>query len=296
MHTSRRFSVISAAKINLYLDVIGKRDDGYHEIETVFQPVSLWDEIEFVEIADGVEISGRGQSIPWDERNLCVRAARKIFESVGFRGGVRLSVKKRIPAGAGLGGGSSDAAAVLVGLNEMFDFGLTLVELSDLGLELGSDVPFFIGGKPAIGRGRGEILEEIPGLREGWILVVKPSVSVSTKWAYKSLNLMLTTNEHGDRLKRLVEVMRISPGCKLETHNSFECMVVTSFPEIGRVLSVLRGGDPVLCSLSGSGSACFAVFGEECRAKEVMSRFKSEGVFTEIVQPVNRAMKLLQRG
>ncbi|MCK4235763.1 MAG: 4-(cytidine 5'-diphospho)-2-C-methyl-D-erythritol kinase [Candidatus Krumholzibacteria bacterium] len=283
-----------AAKINLYLDIIGTRDDGYHEIETIFQPVSLWDELTFSAVDQGLEVTGDDDSVPWNGNNLCARAARVLFDRVGFRRGVRIDVHKEIPVGAGLGGGSSDAAATLLGLNELFGFALSNDKLQELALRVGSDVPFFVMGRPAIGRGRGEILEEVSGLPGGWILIVKPDITISTKRAYENVNLVLTQRGYRDKLKKLLKGLEVFPDSRLDTLNSFEDSVIESFPEIGKVLATLRSSGAVLSALSGSGSSCFAVFSEENRAKEAGRVFISKGFITRIARPVNTAIELIK--
>jgi 4-diphosphocytidyl-2-C-methyl-D-erythritol kinase len=285
-------TALAAAKINLFLDVLRRREDGYHDIETLYQPVSLWDELAFERTPAGIEISGDDPSIPWNEDNLCHRAARLVLDRSGAGGGVRITVSKGIPAGAGLGGGSSDAAATLLAVNELYGCGCSNAELRELALTLGSDVPFFVFGAPAIGRGRGELLEGAPGLPGGWILLVKPEVSVSTSWAYRNFNFILTTGMAGATLTALLEGIQRFPAVKLETRNSFEAGVVEHFPRVAGILAALKREGPVLSSLSGSGSACFAVFEVESRAKEVKQRFDSEGLFTRLVQPVERAIRI----
>jgi 4-diphosphocytidyl-2-C-methyl-D-erythritol kinase len=284
---------LAAAKINLYLDIKGKRPDGYHEIETFFQPISLWDELTFEGTPSGIALAGDDPTIPWDKDNLCHRAARLIFERAGFSGGVAIAVRKGIPPGAGLGGGSVDAAATLVATNALFRFRLSGTELRELAAKLGSDVPFFVLGAPAIGRGRGEILEEAQGLRGGWILVVKPDITISTQWAYENLTLVLT----GDKVKATLETFRQGlqrfPDIRLETRNSFEAGVIEHFPSVAGILATLRAEKPILCSLSGSGSACFAVFADEGVAQRVGERLSGEGLFTKVVRPVHRAIRLV---
>jgi 4-diphosphocytidyl-2-C-methyl-D-erythritol kinase len=281
---------LAAAKINLYLDVLRQRDDGFHEIETVYQPVGLWDELVFEEAPHGIEVSGDESSIPWNEENLCYRAARIVFERTGCARGLRIRVSKGIPAGAGLGGGSSDAAATLVAVNGLFGLGLSREKLLGMALELGSDVPFFVLGRPAVGRGRGEILEEIPGLRGGWVLIVKPEVTVSTKWAYQNLNLVLTKGMGKARLTALLSELERFPDVRLETYNSFEAGVIERFPSVAGILAGLRSAKPVLSSLSGSGSACFAIFRDESEARQTSEHFMREGLFTRVVQPTNQAV------
>lgn len=287
-------NVRCAAKLNLYLDVIQRRNDGYHEIETLFQPVSLWDELFLSPAPKGIVVTGDDPAVPWDESNLCHRAARTLFDRMGFGGGVAIEVRKLIPAGAGLGGGSSDAAGTLVGLNVLMNFRLGSDDLAELALEIGSDVPFFIGGRPAIGRGRGEELETVTGLPGGWILIVKPNITISTAWAYEQLKLLLTAESGGAKLSELLDGIKYFPEKKLATHNSFERGIVEHFPEIAGVLAALKREGAFLCALSGTGAACFALFSEEERAKEVRKRFTEKGFFLSIVRPVYQAIELLQ--
>jgi len=291
--SSKQVKVRTAAKINLFLDVLGLREDGYHEIETFLQPVGLWDELSIRRVESGIELTGNDPAIPWDRENLCYRAAEAIMDRTGRRGGVRISVVKRIPHGAGLGGGSSDAAAVLLGLNELLELGLEEDELIEIGLSLGSDVPFFIRGGPAVGRGRGEILERANGLEKGWILIVKPDITVSTSWAYRNLKIGLTRGGGKATLGQLIEGLKRFPEAELTTWNSFTEPVTKSFPEIGAILATLRHSGAILSSMSGSGSACFGIFGEQGRVAEVHRLFTGKGLFTGIVRPVDRAVVLL---
>lgn len=296
MPSSRHIKVRAAAKINLYLEVLGRREDGYHEIETFLQPIGLWDELSIELAGSGIELDGDDPSIQWDGENLCYRAAEAVLGRIGRGSGARISVTKRIPHGAGLGGGSSDAAAVLIGLNELLGRGLGEDELAEIGLTLGSDVPFFVHGGPAIGRGRGEILRATEGLRKGWILVVKPQVTVSTDWAYRNIKIGLTRYGGGDTLGQLIEGLKRFPQVELKTWNSFTEPVTKSFPGVGSILAILRDSGAILSAMSGSGSACFAVYGDQDRAAEVHRLFTGKGLFIEIVRPVDRAIVLLQEG
>jgi 4-diphosphocytidyl-2-C-methyl-D-erythritol kinase len=179
-------TLAAPAKINLSLRILGKRPDGFHELETLMVPIGLSDEIEIVHAA-GHEISltCNDPEIPTDSANLCVRAVELFREETGIAHGISISLMKRIPHGAGLGGGSSDAAAVLKGLNTIFDEPLVAEELALLAASLGSDVPFFLHDGPAFCKGRGEILEDAPAIPERRILLIKPPFPVPTAWAYK---------------------------------------------------------------------------------------------------------------
>lgn len=284
--------VLAAAKINLYLDVLRLRDDGYHEIETLYQPIGLYDELEIERVRGGIAVAGDDPAIPWNEDNLCHRAARLVLERLGPEAGARIDVRKGIPSGAGFGGGSSDAAAVLVALDRLYGLGIPRTEMLELAGRLGSDAPFFLAGGAAIGRGRGEILEPTPGLPGGWILVARPDVTISTKWAYQNLNLLLTKDIGRATLFSLIDGLRGFPDAKLATHNSFEAQVSERFPSVGGVLAALRGSRPILCSLSGSGSGCFAIYREEREAREVARSIESDGVFVRVVQPVSDAIRI----
>ncbi len=293
MRDTGRLTILCSAKVNLYLEVIGKRPDGFHDILTFLHPISLYDRIELERAGSGISLSGSDPGIPWDETNLCWLAASMIMAKAGPDAGVKIKVEKRIPAGAGLGGGSSDAAAVLYGINRLFGLGIDQVESAGMAAEIGSDVPFFLGGSPAIGTGRGEVLEPVDRIRGRWIVVAKPAVSVSTGQAYQNLKLVLTTNRGKDRLKHLLKGLNDFPGGTLNTYNSFEGPAVRKYPEIGALLKMFKDQGAELSSLSGSGAACFALFGDEGRASEVKDLLIGRGFFAEITQPVGQTFRLL---
>lgn len=180
-----RITLAAHAKINLSLRILGKRPDGFHELETLMAPIALADTLEIAHApGTSVSLTCNDPEIPEGEGNLCVMAASLFLAETGITHGIAISLMKRIPHGAGLGGGSSDAAAVLSGMNELFDFPLVTEELMLLGARLGSDVPFFFHGGPALCRGRGEELSEAPPIPERQLLLVKPPFPVPTAWAY----------------------------------------------------------------------------------------------------------------
>ena len=181
-----QITLAAPAKINLSLRILGKRPDGFHELETLMVPIGLSDEIEIVHApGHGISLTCNDPEIPTDSGNLCVKAVELFREETGIVHGISISLMKRIPHGAGLGGGSSDAAVVLKGLNALFDEPLVAEELALLAASLGSDVPFFMHDGSAVCRGRGEILEEAPAIPERRILLIKPPFPVPTAWAYK---------------------------------------------------------------------------------------------------------------
>jgi len=179
-------TLAALAKINLSLRILAQRPDGFHEIETLMAPITLADELEVSHCTEsGIRFTCNDPELPAGSENLCVKAAKAFFESSGVEHGIAISLMKKIPHGAGLGGGSSDAAAVLKGLNELFGHPLVQEELQQIAATLGSDVSFFLGSGPSWCRGRGEILESATSLPERRILLVKPPFSVATPWAYK---------------------------------------------------------------------------------------------------------------
>src|SRR5438128_3239113 len=176
--------VFAPAKINLSLKVLGRRDDGFHEIETLIAPISLCDEIKIERQAKGIDFQCDDLSVPQGDENLVVRAAKAFFDQTKQKGGISIKLQKRIPHGAGLGGGSSDAAATLLALNQIFETKLSREELAKLGSTIGSDVSFFIFGLAAICKGRGEIVTPTKLKKKLSILLLKPGFSVSSAWAY----------------------------------------------------------------------------------------------------------------
>ncbi|MBU8921928.1 MAG: 4-(cytidine 5'-diphospho)-2-C-methyl-D-erythritol kinase [Bacteroidales bacterium] len=282
------------AKINLFLAVTGRRQDGFHDILTFFQPVSLFDELKLELTGGQIELVGDTPEIPWDERNLCFKAASEFISATGCDEGVRITVSKNIPHGAGLGGGSSDAAGVLTGMNHLHGKPIGAKVLEEIALRIGSDVPFFVRGTPAAGRGRGEILEKAEGLPYGAILIVKPDIPISTKTAYDNVRILLTRDSHEDRLNHLLKQVKDFPDMTFETFNSFESYAVEQYPEIKEILEVFRREEPTLSLLSGSGSACFALFDSEDKAVEVERLFMGQGYFTSIAKPVDWTLELFQ--
>ncbi|MFO7916303.1 MAG: 4-(cytidine 5'-diphospho)-2-C-methyl-D-erythritol kinase [Candidatus Krumholzibacteriales bacterium] len=281
------------AKINLYLGITGKRDDGYHEIETVYQPVSLSDTIRISEADSGIVLRGSDESIGWGSGNLCRRAAEAIFREAGYRGGARIEVDKKIPHGAGLGGGSSDAAGVLIGLNRLFDFRFSTERLAHIGLAIGSDVPFFVFNKPAIGRGRGEILEGIRGIEDVFILLIIPDMRINTADAYKNIDLVLTKVQSRYKLGLFLEGLSRIPHGRIRSHNSFEKSVSSGYPEVRNILNLLRkNGKALFSSLSGSGSVCFSVFAERREADQEFELMAGKGYSGIVVEPREKAIKL----
>ncbi len=274
------------AKINLHLRILGRRDDGYHEIETVFQAIDFRDRLEIELIRENeVRIEVAGADLPRDDRNLCVRAARLFAEHCREFTGCQIRLKKNIPEGAGLGGGSSDAAATLLGLNRLFGNILDEGKLHSLARQLGADVPFFLKPGLAIGRGIGDQLEYVNTDWKYWVLLLLPTYKISTRWAYESAKLSLTSLEKNVILKGHI-LQEISPkDFKNIFVNDFEKIVFGNYPELRDLKASLLKMGAFFASMSGTGSTIYGLF-ENCEtARRAAEHFRNI-TRTELVQPV----------
>jgi 4-diphosphocytidyl-2-C-methyl-D-erythritol kinase len=250
------------AKVNLCLKIIKKRADGYHEISTIFQKVGLFDEVSLHKTAaPGISLTVDNPNVPADRTNLVYRAAELMMSHCGDNGGVAIKLCKRIPAGAGLGGGSSDAAAALDGLNRLFELGLSPHNLHEHAISLGADVPFFLSPWPtACATGVGELLQQAKLRPKLWFVIVFPRFSISTAWAYAtfSKDIILTNQRKNIILHNSIDDLA---QVRALLHNDFEQVVIPRYPEIAAIQKslMLAGAEGAL--LSGSGSSVFGVFG-----------------------------------
>lgn len=286
-------TVNANAKINLYLDVVGRRENGYHDIESVMQSVSLHDTVtvEFIHSSNKtITLSCSDASLPRDEKNLAYRAALRLLEKASVQSyNVNIHIEKRIPVAAGLAGGSADAAATLKALNSLFPSPLSTDALCELGASLGADIPFIIKGGTMTARGIGEILEPCPSLANVVILIVRPKESVSTAEAYRkidenglaskkskhSLSDMTTALENGE----LNEISRAA-------YNIFEAVIPTS-SEVFTLKKTLDENGALLSMMSGSGPSTFGIFKNETDAKIAAEAISAIGYKSEICTPVN---------
>jgi 4-diphosphocytidyl-2-C-methyl-D-erythritol kinase len=273
-------SLAAPAKINLYLRVLNRRPDGYHEIESLFCPVGLYDRLLLAPDSD-ISITCDAAHVPSDERNLAHRAATRFFEalagssrsraSAGIRG-VHIDLSKQIPVGAGLGGGSSDAASVLKGLNQICGSPFDNDHLRALALSLGADVPFFIDAHPAIATGIGERLMDFTNLPKFWAIIIFPGIHIATAEVYKKLNLRLT--------KPQKEISKFHfTGQQFDAHrhliNDLESVTENHYPEIKAAKSMLRRKGALGALMSGSGSSVFGLFSAEQKARRAMAALPS---------------------
>jgi len=258
------------AKINLSLDVLRKRDDGYHEVEMVMTMVDLADRLELEELPrDTIIISSQAGYIPLDEKNLAFQAAKLIKDRYSVKKGVYIHLDKRIPVSAGLAGGSSDAAATLRGLNRLWKLNMTTEELCKLGEELGSDVPFCVTGGTAVARGRGEKLERIDSPPPCWVVLVKPPINVSTADVYGKLRANeIARHPSTASMVRAIEASDFRGVCEA-LGNVLEEVTIPMYPEVKTIKdSMLRlGADGAL--MSGSGPTVFALVQKESKLARI---------------------------
>ena len=274
------------AKINLSLDIVGKRDDGYHLLEMIMQTVELHDEVILTERKSGISLSCDKSYVPVDERNIAYKAAKLIMEATGLRSGIHIHINKNIPVAAGLAGGSTDAAAVLKGMNAMFSLGLSHEELKALGLKLGADVPYCLEGGTALCEGVGERITKLKSFGGYVVVLVKPPFGVSTKDAYGAFNL--------EKIKRHVETEKLIDslakddlnGVHYYSRNLLENVVIQSYPVIKSIKQrVVKTGARVTL-MSGSGPTVYGIYENKETAVRALDELRKNGnevILTETI-------------
>jgi len=263
-------TLLSPAKINLALRIVKKRADGYHELRTILQKISLYDEIKLrLTSPQGISVTTDDPTIPNDSENLAYRAAQAFIQSVNIEAGISIHIKKRIPAGAGLGGGSSNAAAVLAGLNELLGCNLTRARLKYLGLTLGADVPFFIhAGNTAKAGGIGERLSAVTLEKPLWFIVIYPGFSIATAWAYRNYKILTKAVKH----IRLPRSIKDSTQVLSFLTNDLEQVVLKPYPEIRKIKDDLIRVGAAGSLMSGSGSSVFGIFPDRKQALKAFAQ------------------------
>jgi len=266
----------ASAKVNLALEVLGKRGDGYHEIATVLQAVDLFDRLT-VETADTLSLHADDPELPIDEGNLVMRAARLLLKTAGIDRGARIELQKRIPIAAGLGGGSSDAAATLWGLNRLWGLRWPRARLQELAVELGMDVPFFLGTGRAVARGRGERLQTLPGGGGYALVLVNPRAPLSTREVYGRVPAGWHAEPTGT--ERVIEALRRRNVATLAAAltNNLERVVEPVLPVIGRMKAALLAAGALGAIMSGSGPTVFGLARSLDHARQVRSRVSRAG-------------------
>jgi 4-diphosphocytidyl-2-C-methyl-D-erythritol kinase len=269
--------VQAPAKLNVRLKVTGLRTDGYHELVSIMIPVSLFDSLD-VTVADhgGVKLTCRGFSVPEDESNLVVRAAASFMAGADIEKGLDLRLTKRIPVAAGMGGGSSDAAATLLALNAIWEGAVSPQALHDLGSRIGADVPFFLYGKPALARGIGDILDPIGEWPEWFYVIVAPPVQISTAWVYGNFQLKKLTRDESDYIKVNLGHHTVHISEILE--NDLETVTSASFPIIDTIKRALIEAGAEGALMTGSGPSVFGVFRSLKRAESAKKHLISRNL------------------
>ncbi|MFQ5457843.1 MAG: 4-(cytidine 5'-diphospho)-2-C-methyl-D-erythritol kinase [Myxococcota bacterium] len=259
------------AKVNLSLRVLGRRPDGYHAIETVLVPLTLGDLVEVSLGGRGVTLVSNDPGLPKNEDNLAVRAAARFLAEAGLRRGVRIGIGKTIPVAAGLGGGSSDAAAVLTALNALTGKPLSKKALAALALSLGADVPFFLGAGPALARGIGEILTPLPALPPAWFVLVNPGFEIRAAWAYGRWREALTTPPPHPKVPPF---SRDWSNLGASLSSDLEAVILPRYPVLRRLKERLIGLGAVGALVSGSGPTVFGVFREATGAQRAFEALR----------------------
>jgi 4-diphosphocytidyl-2-C-methyl-D-erythritol kinase len=265
----------SPCKVNLLLNILGKRADGFHELETVMQPIHLCDELTFERTNSGIALSCSEPALPTDSSNLVHRAAAAFFQRSGIAGGVKMHLEKKIPMAAGLGGGSGNAATALLALNELFDQSLTANQLREIAASLGSDIPFFLQTRPALATGRGEVIQPLNPFRAlagCAFLLVHPGFGIATAWAYKELaRFPKAMNGEQGRAAKLISVLDAGDlrAASREFYNSLEAPALEKYPWLAVLQDFLRENGGTAAMMSGSGSTTFAITRDLCGAQEL---------------------------
>lgn len=291
----RSYSLIAPAKINLYLEILGNRPDGYHELAMILQSIDLADRIDLYSIGtDTIRVHCDHPQVPVNRDNLAYRAAALMTEEFpeifAQFGGVEITIDKQIPVAAGLAGGSTDAAAVLVGLNMLWNLGLTRPELQELGARLGSDIPFCLAGGTAIATGRGEALDPLPGLDSFYVVLAKYySLSISTPWAYQTYRSQFGETYLRDNQSLVSGAARVHSGSLVQAiinqdgvqigqllHNDLEKVVLPHYPQVATLRTAFEDCGALGTMMSGSGPTVFALCESELQAREVGQQVRAK--------------------
>lgn len=275
------------AKINISLDVVNKRNDGYHNLKMIMQTVSLCDYIT-VEKSDDIIITCTNPDVPCDESNIVYKCAKMLLDKREIKGGFKIHIEKHIPMAAGLAGGSSDGATVLKEINRIYDLGYTVDELKVFGASIGADIPYCIDGSTYLCEGIGDILTKIDNFDYENILLVKPPIAVSTPWVYKSLRLNEIT-KHPDTDK-VIECLGSNdiPGLKKCSGNLLETVTAVEYPEIKSIEEKMYSYNASFSMMSGSGPSVFGMFDDNSDFNNAYRYFKSVYPDTFKVKTVNK--------
>lgn len=289
LNTINEVQINAPAKINLYLDVLKRRNDGYHEVEMVLQSVNLCDVVTIKKTNDcKINLTCTCKVTNQTQDNAAYIAAKKFFAHTNIKNpGININIEKRIPQGAGLAGGSTDAAATLIGLDRLFDSGFSKSQLAKIGGEIGADVPFCIYGGTMLATGTGTTLTPLPSIANCWIIIVKPSFSVSTKSAYEMLDRCAENQIIKREISDLVGAIKNKnlQDIALNVYNRFE--FVLNIEEVSKIKKILKKGGALNSCMTGSGSAVFGIFNDEEKAQKCKTNLCNEYEQVFLTTPVN---------
>ena len=272
----------SPCKVNLILNILGKRADGFHELETVMQPVNICDEMTFERAGASLQLTCSNPELPVDSKNLVHRAATAFLTAATISEGVKIYLQKNLPLAGGIGGGSANAAVTFTALNQLFDTPLPLEKLHELAAALGSDVPFFLCDQPALATGRGEkvqTLENFSALKGKAFFLVHPGFGISTPWSYQNLaRFPKDQNGTAGRAQKLVSLLQAADlkTASVEFYNSLEAPAFDKFPVLQLYKDFLRENNALVSLMSGSGSTTFAITENLAAAENLAEKFKSQ--------------------
>ena len=272
------------AKVNLGLDVLRRREDGYHEVKMIMQMVNLYDTITIEETSSdlGIVIIADADFVPTNEDNLIYKAAKLLLDEFKIASGVKIDLKKRIPVAAGMAGGSTDAAATLIGVNELFNLGLSVNDLMIRGVKIGADVPYCVMGGTALSEGIVEILTPVKGMPQCHILIAKPPINVSTKFVYENLHANeLTWHPDIDGLVESINVSDIK-GITSKMENVLETVTVKEYPIIEEIKTFMKENGALNSIMSGSGPTVFGIFEDLTVAKEAYEKLVAKNITKEV--------------
>jgi 4-diphosphocytidyl-2-C-methyl-D-erythritol kinase len=268
----------SYSKINLTLNILGKRQDGYHNIETIMQSINLADRIVIREEKEGVKVKCNHPLVPTDTQSLTYRSAKKILNKYGIKKGVKIEIDKKIPLASGMAGGSANSASILVGINKLFALNLSNKDLREIGEELGMDVPFCIQNGTALAYHRGEKVTPLPQINPPlWIIVINPGFEIPTKWAYNNLDLDLIKRKKNNTTAMLSALKegRLE-GIAKNLFNSFEELIIKKYREIRKIKDRLIEEGVLGTLMSGSGPTVFGIAQNKEQALKIYKKLKSE--------------------
>lgn len=276
-------SLKALAKINLGLDVVRRREDGYHEVRMIMQTIHLYDRLKITKMkTPGIEIHSNLPFLPVNENNLVYKAGKLLMDEFGIREGVRVDLLKRIPVAAGMAGGSSDAAAMLYGMNQLFGLKLSRQALMERGVTIGADVPYCLMRGTALAEGIGEKLKQLPPMVKCPVLIAKPQISVSTKFVYQNLKLDEHT-VHPD-IDRLIQDIRNKDlqAAARDMGNVLETVTIPNYPVIAQIKEQMMHSGAVNSMMSGSGPTVFGLFENEKQAKKAYDDMKQTGLAKQL--------------